>query len=346
MCRSHRGDAHPAHARRTRSITRLTGWQAACDHVGIDDRFINRELSWLAFDDRVLQLARRAGDPTAGAGQVLRHHDDQPRRVLPGPRRRAQGPGRGGRRGADRRRAHGHPAVERDQHPRPRAGRPPGARVPRRAGPGARRGRRGHRRLGRPRRRGPQADDRALRAAHLPRPDPARRRPEPPLPVHLRARPLGGRDGRRPRPRHRRPPLRPGQGADRLPPPLRGRRVALHPRRGADHRPPADAVRRHGHRRGRHVPGHPQRRPDDRGGGGRRPARGAGDGAAPPPVQQGRAPRGLRGHERRDARPADDRAGDRRPTTSTAAGRRSTSACCGSCTASTAPTSRTAPGRR
>ena len=40
------------------------------------------------------------------------------------------------------------------------------------------------------------------------------------------------------------------------------------------------------------------------------------------------------------------RARDRRPTTSTAAGPRSTSASCGSCTASTAPTSRTGRGRR
>ena len=55
----------------------------------------------------------------------------------------------------------------------------------------------------------------------------------------------------------RRPPLRPGQGADGLPPPVRGRREPIHPRRGADQRPPLDAVRRDGHRGGGDVPGHP-----------------------------------------------------------------------------------------
>ena len=58
---------------------------------------------------------QRAGDPAARAGQVLRHHDDQPRRVLPGSRRRPQGPGRRRHRGADGRRDDRHAAAGGDQ---------------------------------------------------------------------------------------------------------------------------------------------------------------------------------------------------------------------------------------
>ena len=149
-----------------------------------------------------------------------------------------------------------------------------------------------------------------------------------------------------PDPEQRRPPLRPGQGPDRLPAPVRGRRAPLHPRRGAHHRPPPHPLLGDGGGGGGGVPRHPQRRPHAGGRGGRGPPRSAGDGAAPAPVQQGGAPRGLRPDERRDARSARRRAGDPRRTTSTAAGPRSTSASCGSCTASTGPTSRTGRGRR
>ncbi len=64
----------------------------------------------------------------------------------------------------------------------------------------------------------------------------------------------------------------------------------------------------HDHRGGRVVPRHAQRRPHGGGGGGGRPARGGGDGAAPPPVQPRRAPRGRRRDQRRDARTARPRA--------------------------------------
>ena len=109
-------------------------------------------------------------------------------------------------------------------------------------------------------------------------------------------------------PETRRATLRPGEGARPVPPPRAGRRAALPARRGARHRPPRQPVRRHGDRGGGGVPGHPQRRPHRRGGGGRRPARGGRDGAAPPPLQPGRAPRGRRLDERRDARAARARA--------------------------------------
>ena len=52
----------------------------------------------------------------------------------------------------------------------------------------------------------------------------------------------------------------------------------------------------HDHRRALRLPGHPQRRPRARGGRGRRPAGGGRDGAAPPALRAGRAPRGRRRH--------------------------------------------------
>ena len=170
--------------------------------------------------------------------------------------------------------------------------------------------------------------------------------PSHPFPYISEPRPEHRGDGVGPRPRQRRPPLRPGQGADRVPPPGRGRRVPLPPGRGADHRPAPHAVLGDGHRGGGVVPGHPQRRPDAGGRGGRGPARGAGDGAAAAALQQGRAPGDLREHERRDARAADARARGRRRRRLPAAAARSTSGSSGSSTGSTAPTSRTGRGRR
>ncbi|MEH3053693.1 MAG: hypothetical protein PGN13_06735 [Patulibacter minatonensis] len=66
----------------------------------------NRELSWMAFDDRVLQLAERERTTAAGAREVPRHLGEQPRRVLHGARRWSARPGRRRRHRARRRRPH------------------------------------------------------------------------------------------------------------------------------------------------------------------------------------------------------------------------------------------------
>ena len=68
--------------------------------------YLNRELTWLEFNRRVLHEAQDAADPAARAGQVPRHRGVEPRRVLHEAHRRPEAAG--GRRlpGAHRRRPH------------------------------------------------------------------------------------------------------------------------------------------------------------------------------------------------------------------------------------------------
>ena len=83
----------------------------------VDERQLNRELSWLDFNARVLALADDDRGAAARTGEVLRHLLVQPRRVLPGAGGGAEGPGGGGHRAAHARRAHAGPAADRDQRP-------------------------------------------------------------------------------------------------------------------------------------------------------------------------------------------------------------------------------------
>ena len=86
------------------------------------------------------------------------------------------------------------------------------------------------------------------------------------------------------------------------------------------------------------LPGHPQRRPHPRGGGGRRPARGGRDRAAPPAVRPCRAPRDRRRRCPTRSATCSSASSTSTTTTSTRSTARSTSAGSGRCTPSTVPT--------
>ena len=251
---------------------------------GDADRFLNRELSWLDFNARVLALAEDAHRPAARAGQVPRHLRHEPRRVLPGAGRRAQGAGRGRASGT------AYPGRARPARAAPRrsASRSTSSSSARRTlfteGASRRRSSGGHplRPTGTSSTTTTASSSRGVRRAHLPGAHPARRRPRPPLPVHLQ--PVAQPRRRGPRPGDRRAALRPGEGPAAAPPLRRAaRRRALRAARAGDRGAP-----RRGCSPGWRssttiaVPRHPRRRPRARGRG-RRPPRGGRDRAAPAP---------------------------------------------------------------
>ena len=135
--------------------------------------------------------------------------------------------------------------------------------------------------LGRARPRGAEVLQAVLPGPGLPGADPARRRPRPPVPLHLGPVAQHGRAGAQPQ--DRQGALRPGQGAADVQP-LRGRgQPALRAAGGRHRRASQAALPGHGRAPGPHLPGHPQRGPRGRGGRRREPADGPGEGAAAPP---------------------------------------------------------------
>ena len=88
-------------------------------------RYLNRELSWLDFNARVLTLAEDPAHPAAGAGQVPGHLRQQPGRVLHGPGGRPDASPADRPAGAGAGRAHPARAARPDRRPHDRADGPP-----------------------------------------------------------------------------------------------------------------------------------------------------------------------------------------------------------------------------
>ena len=140
-------------------------------------------------------------------------------------------------------------------------------------------------------------DGAPLRGPDLPRTDAARDRARPPVSVHIQplAEPGGDRSGPRPGDRGARARQGP-EGASRPLRAARGGGGAVRRPRGRDRRQPGLALPGDGDRRPRPVPGHARHRLR-RLRRGRRPARGGRGGASPPPLRRGGPPRGGERHE-------------------------------------------------
>ena len=257
------------------------------------ERLLNRELSWLEFNARVLELAADASVPLLERVKFCSIFSVEPGRVLHGPRRRAHGPGGGGR----------SPCA------RPTGGLPSttlAAIRERTLALTARQSRLWSRELVPALKEAgidiAQVDEcsekelaeleRALRPRDLSGADAARGGAGAAVPVHLR--PLEQPRRARARSRERGGALCAREGARGAPAlPRGGQARCVRPARGRDRALPRLALPADGGRRARGLPCHPGRRL--RGlGRGRRPARGRRARAQAPPLRRRRPPRGLR----------------------------------------------------
>ena len=209
-------------------------------------RLLNRELSWLEFNARVLELAADERC-RCSSGQVLLDLLVEPRRVLHGARGRPAWSRPARLAVALARRPHAAGGARRDPRARARADARAVEAVERRAAARAR-GRAGSSSAGRRLADEELASSRAS-SGDLPGADAARGRPGPAVPVHLRAlalaRRLRARPGR---------PARSASPASRCPRRCRascavGARGAVRAARGRDRVLPARALPRHGDRR-------------------------------------------------------------------------------------------------